>query len=132
MPTTPQRQRRWPQEEWAVIRKRRPSSAALEMVAEKLREEVSARGSLHDYCKILTMRIDALELEVRDLTRKVEQTAEENTRPTLGDVGSTVSMHGSSAISSSTLHGSLTTSRSMSVSTTEFPTAASSQPAMTA
>ena len=129
MPTTPPKPRRWPQEVWAHTRKRRPSSSALDVVAEKLREEASARESLHDYCHTLTLRIEALELLVQGLAAKVEMNTEELMPPTLGDVGATVSMHGSSAIS---LSGSWTWSRARTTSTAELPMEAPSLPTRTA
>ena len=113
MPPAPTRLRRWPQEDWAATRKRRPSSTTVEVIAGQLREEIGARESLQDYCYVLTQRVVDLEGKVEELAATIAQIKGETTATALpqGDIGSTVSMHGSSAISrSGTTEISTTTS----------------------
>ena len=63
------RLRRWPQEGWEAVQKRRPpSQGSLSVPAEvkmKLREEISARESLQDFCFVLAERVGDLEREVQ-------------------------------------------------------------------
>ena len=118
---SPRQPKRWPQEGWTAVRKRHrdPSKgnassassvdlrAEVTELTEKLRAEIAARESLQDFCYALMDRV--CELERREIRRlrgskgppRETEISFSSKGPPPKPVGSTVSMHGSSAVSRS-------------------------------